>query len=52
MCHAQSVDTYDFTYTMKEWMRPIELGYDKMFKYGGIFVGSSIHKKQLKIWAF
>jgi len=29
-------------------MRPIELGYDKMFKTGGIFVGSSIHKEQLK----
>jgi glycosyltransferase involved in cell wall biosynthesis len=47
MCHAQSVDEYDFTYQMKDWIRFIELGYDKLHKYGGIFVGSSIHKKQL-----
>jgi glycosyltransferase involved in cell wall biosynthesis len=48
MLHAQSVDEYDFTYQMKEWMRPIELGYDKMHNKGGIFVGSSIHKNQLE----
>ena len=29
MLHAQSVDEYDFTYAMKDWMRPYELGLDK-----------------------
>lgn len=48
MCHAQSVDEYDFTYIMKDWIRYIEKGYDKLHKYGGIFVASSIHKEQLK----
>jgi len=48
MLHAQSVDEYDFTYPMREWMRPMELGYDKMHKNGGIFVGSTIHKEQLR----
>ena len=46
MLHAQSVDEYDFTYPMREWMRPYELGLDK--KLSGIFVGSSIHKQQLR----
>lgn len=46
MCHAQSVDEYDFTYSMREWMRPIELGYDRM--HTGIFVGSSIHRQQMR----
>lgn len=48
MCHAQSVDEYDFTYDMRHWMRFIELGYDKGHQYGGIFVGSSIHKQQMR----
>jgi glycosyltransferase involved in cell wall biosynthesis len=52
MCHAQSVDEYDFTYQMKDWMRFIELGYDKGHQYGGIFVASSIHKKQLRAAGF
>lgn len=46
MLHAQSVDEYDFTHAMKDWMRPIELGFDKYHK--GIFVGSTIHKQQLR----
>lgn len=46
MLHAQSVDEYDFTYPMKKWMRGFELGLDK--KLSGIFVGSTIHKEQLK----
>lgn len=46
MCHAQSVDIYDFTYPMRKWMRLYELGLDKVST--GIFVGSSIHKQQLK----
>lgn len=48
MLHAQSVDEYDFTYNMKEWMRPFELGIDNIHKTGGIFVGSTIHKEQLR----
>lgn len=35
---AQSVDEYDFTYVMREWMRPFELGIDKKLK--GIFVAN------------
>ena len=46
MLHAQSVDEYDFTYPMRNWMRGFELGLDK--KMTGIFVGSSIHKEQLR----
>ena len=46
MLHAQSVDEYDFTYPMKSWMRGFELGLDK--RMSGIFVGSSIHKDQLR----
>ena len=50
MLHAQSVDEYDFTYPMREWMRPYELGLDK--RLTGIFVGSSIHKEQLRAAGF
>lgn len=46
MLHAQSVDEYDFTHGMKGWMRSFELGIDAYHK--GIFVGSSIHKQQLR----
>ena len=46
MLHAQSVDEYDFTHSMKDWMRPFELGIDK--RMSGIFVGSTIHKEQLR----
>ena len=46
MLHAQSVDEYDFTYPMRSWMRGFELGLDK--RMTGIFVGSSIHKEQLR----
>jgi glycosyltransferase involved in cell wall biosynthesis len=46
MLHAQSVDEYDFTYPMRDWMRHYELGLDK--RMTGIFVGSSIHKEQLR----
>lgn len=46
MLHAQSVDEYDFTYAMKNWMRYYELGLDK--RMTGIFVGSTIHKEQLR----
>jgi glycosyltransferase involved in cell wall biosynthesis len=46
MLHAQSVDEYDFTYPMRHWMRDFELGLDK--RHSGIFVGSTIHRDQLK----
>lgn len=46
MLHAQSVDEYDFTWSMKHWMRSFELGIDKYMS--GIFVGSTIHRDQLR----
>ena len=46
MLHAQSVDEYDFTYLMRNWMRGFELGLDK--RMTGIFVGSTIHREQLR----
>lgn len=39
-CHAQSVDKYDFTYPMRHWMRPFEIGIGQILD--GIFVNSSI----------
>jgi len=50
MLHAQSVDEYDFTYPMAPWMRPFELGIDA--KHSGIFVGSTIHREQLRASGF
>jgi hypothetical protein len=47
MVHAQSVDEFDFTYDMRSWMRPIELGYANAMQ--GLFVASSIHKEQLRL---
>jgi glycosyltransferase involved in cell wall biosynthesis len=46
MLHAQSVDEYDFTWPMRKWMRGFELGLDK--RMTGIFVGSTIHRDQLR----
>jgi len=46
MLHAQSVDEYDFTWPMRTWMRGFELGLDK--RMTGIFVGSTIHRDQLR----
>lgn len=40
--HAQSVDDTDFAYNMKDWMRPIEIGYGRQYDY--IFVTSAILK--------
>lgn len=45
-CWAQSVDEYDFTFDMRNWMRLYELGFDK--RLSGIFVGSTIHREQLR----
>jgi len=50
MLHAQSVDEYDFTYPMAPWMRHYELGLDR--RMAGIFVGSTIHKEQLRAAGF
>ena len=50
MCHAQSVDEFDFTYPMRDWMRHFELGLDN--KHSGIFVASTIHKQQLRECGF
>jgi glycosyltransferase involved in cell wall biosynthesis len=46
MCHAQSVDEYDFTYNMRSWMRPIEIAWSRQL--AGLFVASTIHRDQLK----
>lgn len=50
MLHAQSVDEYDFTYPMRKWMRPMELGIAAHMD--GIFVASTIHKEQLRAAGF
>jgi glycosyltransferase involved in cell wall biosynthesis len=50
MLHAQSVDEYDFTWPMRTWMRGFELGLDK--RMSGIFVGSTIHREQLRAAGF
>jgi hypothetical protein len=39
---AQSMDEYDFTYQMRDWMRWYELGLDS--KLSGVFCGSTEHK--------
>ena len=46
MVHAQSVDEYDFTWPMRNWMRHYELGLDE--RMTAIFVGSTIHRDQLR----
>ncbi len=43
---AQSVDEYDFTWPMRDWMRGYELGLEK--RLTGIFVGSTVHRDQLR----
>ena len=40
--HAQSVDDTDFSYSMREWIRPIEIGFGAGYDY--IFVTSEILK--------
>ena len=49
-CWAQSVDEYDFTYNMKNWMRYYELGLDE--RLSGIFVGSTVNRNELKAAGF
>lgn len=50
MIHAQSVDEYDFTHSMKDWIRFYELGLDA--RLTASFVGSTIHKEQLRAAGF
>lgn len=45
-CWAQSVDPYDFTYPMRRWMRPVELGWSEAME--AVFVASSVHRDQLR----
>ena len=49
-CWAQSVDEYDFTYNMKNWMRHYELGLDE--RLSGIFVCSTVNRDELKAAGF
>jgi len=44
-CHAQSVDRYDFTYSMRRWMRDLERAEGTVLS--GIFVASSVLKELL-----
>jgi len=44
-CHAQSVDIYDFTYPMKEWIRPFEKGIGRVMD--GVFVNSDLLRNLL-----
>jgi glycosyltransferase involved in cell wall biosynthesis len=48
--YAQTVDEYDFTYPMRQWMRPIEQGYAQA--QAGLFVASGIHRDQLRAAGF
>ena len=50
MLHAQSIDEYDFTWPMRNWMRSFEIGLDK--RMSGIFVGSTVHRDQLRAAGF
>lgn len=49
-CFAQSVDEYDFTYPMRLWMRPVELGWAAAMD--GMFVASEVHREQLRSAGF
>jgi len=50
MLHAQSVDEYDFTWGMRHWMRPMEVGLSRV--HTAVFVGSTIHRDQLRVAGF
>lgn len=43
---AQSVDEYDFTWPMRAWMRPMEVGLSHALS--GVFVASEVHRQQLR----
>lgn len=49
MCHAQSVDQYDFTYPMRDWMRSYERGLCNWMSVrgGAIFCASTIHMQHM-----
>lgn len=44
-CYAQTFDPHDFTYPMRTWMRPIEIGWINWLT--GIFVACEDHKQQM-----
>ncbi len=44
-CHAQSVDKWDFTHKMRNWIRPIEIGFSKIYDY--IFVNNPILQEMM-----
>lgn len=44
-CHAQSVDKWDFTHRMRKWMRPIEVGFSKIYDY--VFVNNPILQEMM-----
>lgn len=44
-CHAQSVDKWDFTYRMRDWMRPIETGFTRIYDY--VFVNNPILQEMM-----
>ena len=50
MLHAQSVDEYDFTWSMRGWLRSYERSIAT--RMSGIFVGSTIHREQLRASGF
>jgi len=50
LLHAQTVDTYDFTYPMRQWMRGFELA--QASEMHGIFVTSTILKDFLHAAVF
>lgn len=44
-CHAQSVDQYDFMHRSRNWVRPIEAGFMRI--YDGVFVNNDYLKELL-----
>lgn len=44
-CYAQSVDEFDFTYPMRQWMRPFEKGIGSILS--GVFVANTLLKDLL-----
>lgn len=44
-CHAQSVDDTDFTWKMRDWMRPIEQGFGRQYDF--VFTCSPILRNLL-----
>lgn len=45
-CFAQSVDEFDFTYPMRSWMRPFEVGIGQILD--GVFVANTLLARKLR----